>query len=77
MPDDQTAAGGDTRHWLLHELPIGHPLRGQPLGPMAAQCRNLHSKEWRDLARWHIARCAYDDLGEAWTATSEFRVRAP
>jgi hypothetical protein len=51
-----TAAGrGHPASGCSMNLPIGHPLRRQPLGPMAAQCRNLHSKEWRDLARWHIA----------------------
>jgi hypothetical protein len=44
---------------------------------LAAQCRNRHSKEWRDVARWRIASCAFDGLGEAWTTTGEFRVRAP
>jgi hypothetical protein len=77
VPDNHTGAGsaGD-RFWLLHELARDHPLRRQPLGMLAAQCRNRHSKEWRDVARWRIASCAFDDLGEAWTTTSEFRVRA-
>lgn len=78
MPDNHTGTGcaGD-RYWLLHELARDHPLRRQPLGMLAAQCRNRHSKEWREVARWRIASCAFDDLGEAWTTTSEFRVRAP
>ena len=77
VTDNHTGAGsaGD-RFWLLHELARDHPLRRQPLGMLAAQCRNRHSKEWRDVARWRIASCAFDDLGEAWTTTSEFRVRA-
>jgi len=34
------------------------------------------SKEWRDVVRWRIASRTFDELGESWTATSEFRVRA-
>ena len=81
VPDNHTGAGSASdRLWLLHELARDHPLRRQPLGMLAPQYRNRHSKEWRDVARWRIASCAccaFDDLGEAWTTTSEFRVRAP
>jgi hypothetical protein len=70
------SAASGAGYQLLGDLPRGHPLRRQPLGPMGAECRNMHSKEWRDVARWRIASCAFDDLGESWTVTSEFRVRA-
>src|SRR5947208_13294046 len=60
---------------VLGTLPRGHALRTAPLGPLGVECRNLLCKEWRCVARWAIASAAYDDLGEAWTRTSEFRVR--
>jgi hypothetical protein len=58
------SAASGAGYQLLGDLPRGHPLRRQPLGPMGAECRNMHSKEWRDVARWRIASCAFDDLGE-------------
>ena len=61
---------------LLAELPPGHTLRTRTLGAANAECRNKLSKEWRQIARWRIATCCYDDLGPAWTDTSEFRVPA-
>jgi len=67
-------AAGVKGYQLLGDLPVGHALRRQPLGLLGAQCRNRQSKEWRDVARWHIASCAFDELGESWTSTSEFRV---
>ncbi len=69
------SADGELGYHLLDDLPIGHVLRRQPLGSLGAQCRNRRSKEWRDVARWRIASSAFNDLGESWTATSEFRVR--
>jgi len=58
---------------LLHELPRGHELRTRPL--VNAQCRNKHSKTWRDITpTWGIAKACYDDLSEAWTDGTEFRV---
>ena len=60
---------------LLGDLPPGHPFRTRLLGELGAQCRNKLGKEWRDLKRWAIASCSYDQLGESWTATSEFRVQ--
>lgn len=57
---------------LLHTLPQGHPLRSAPL--LGAQCRNLLCKEWRDIGpSWAIAKASFDQLGEAWTCTTEFR----
>lgn len=70
-------AAGAEEYQLLGDLPVGHALRRQPLGSLGAQCRNRQSKEWRDVARWHIASCAFDELGESWTSTSDFRVRTP
>lgn len=67
----------DPGYQRLGDLPIGHVLRREPLGSLGAQCRNRQSKEWRDVVRWRIASCTFDELGESWTATSEFRVRAP
>lgn len=58
----------------LADLPRGHELRTRPLGEVGAECRNKLSKDWREMKRWAIARCSYDELGEAWTETSEFRV---
>lgn len=58
---------------LLAELPPGHNLRTRPLGEVGAQCRNKLSKDWRDIERWRIATCSYDQLGSSWTDTSEFR----
>ena len=69
------SAEGELGYHLLGDLPIGHVLRRQPLGSLGAQCRNRRSKEWRGVARWRIASSAFSDLGESWTATSEFRVR--
>ena len=47
-----------------------HPTAG-------AQCRNVHSKEWRDIGpSWGIARTTYNDLSPAWTSSTEFRVAA-
>ena len=71
----EAPSGSDSAHQLLHELPRGHALRTRPLGQIAAQCRNRQGKEWRDVARWRIASASYDELGESWTSTSEFRVR--
>ncbi len=67
-------ASGTTKGFqLLHELPAGHELRRRPL--LGAQCRNLRSGVWREIARsWGIASATYDQLGEAWTSTTEFRV---
>jgi hypothetical protein len=67
----------DTGYQRLGDLASGHALRRLPLGSLGAQCRSLQSKEWRDVVRWRIASCTFDELGESWTATSEFRVRAP
>lgn len=69
------SADGELGYHLLGDLPIGHVLRRQPLGLLGAQWRNRRSEEWRDVARWRIASSAFNDLGESWTATSEFRVR--
>ena len=60
---------------LLGDLPRGHLFHTRPLGDLGAQCRNKLGKEWRDLKRWAIASYCYDQLGESWTATSEFRVQ--
>lgn len=60
------------RFQLLHELPAGHDLRRLQL--LGAQCRNLRSSVWRDIGKsWGIASATYDELGEAWTSTTEFR----
>lgn len=69
------SADGELGYHPLDDLPIGHVLRRQPLGSLGAQCRNRRSKEWSDVACWRIASSAFNDLGESWTATSEFRVR--
>ena len=61
---------------LLAELPPGHTLRTRSLGAANAECRNKLSKDWRKIARWCIAAFCYDDLGSAWTDTSEFRAPA-
>ena len=67
------ASGAIKGFQLLHELPAGHELRRLPL--LGAQCRNLRSGVWREIARsWGIASATYDQLGEAWTTTTEFRV---
>jgi len=67
------ASGATVRFQLLHELPVGHDLRRLPL--LGAQCRNLRGGVWREIARsWGIASASYDQLGEAWTTTTEFRV---
>ncbi len=71
----EAASGSVSAYRMLHELPRGHVLRSRPLGLLAAQCRNRLGKEWRDVARWRIASASYDELGESWTSTSEFRVR--
>lgn len=77
VADDHAAqASAHPRYQLLNELPPGHALRIGPMGGLGAQCRNLLGKEWRDLARWRIASASYDELGESWTSTSEFRVPA-
>ena len=69
------AGAGAQEFVLLHALPAGHPLRQMPL--QGAQCRNLHSKEWRDIrGSWAIAGASFDQLGDSWTSTTEFR-RAP
>lgn len=70
------SAESDPDYQRLGDLPSGHALRRQPLGSLGAQCRNRQSKEWRDVVRWRIASRTFDELGESWTATSEFRVRA-
>ena len=47
------APGATMRFELLHELPAGHELRRLPL--LGAQCRNLRSGVWREIApgvRW-------------------------
>lgn len=71
----EAASGSVSAYRMLHELPRGHVLRSRPLGLLAAQCRNRLGKEWRDVARWRIASASYDELGESWISTSEFRVR--
>ncbi len=77
MADEHAAqAGPQPLYQLLHELPRGHELRISQMGGLGAQCRNLLGKEWRDLSRWRIASSTYDELGESWTSTSEFRVPA-
>ncbi len=58
---------------LLHVLEAKHPLRTKPLGEIGAQVRNLQQAAWRDLASWYIARVSFNQLGEAWTETNEFR----
>lgn len=58
---------------LLHELPADHPLRNTPLGEIGAEVRNLQSTLWRDLKTWYIGRCTYNQLGDSWTSTNEFR----
>jgi hypothetical protein len=78
---DETTAGAAARSpnlaWvLLAELPPGHALRIRTLGAANAECRNKLGKEWRKIARWCIAAHCYDELGPAWTETSEFRVPA-
>lgn len=59
----------------MHELPRGHFVRRLPLGELRAECRNKASTLWRPVYRpqWAIAKVCYDELGEAWTSTSEFR----
>ena len=59
---------------LLGRLSSQDPLRNRPLGKIGAQVRNLQSSTWRDLAAWYIARCTFNELGDAWTDTNEFRV---
>lgn len=60
------------QYLLLHTLPQGHDLRRAKL--LGAQCRNLHSKEWRLISKnWGIAESCFDQLGDAWTHTTEFR----
>lgn len=67
------AGAGADGYVLLHMLPVGHALRIAPL--LGAQCRNLHSKEWRDIRpSWGIAGDSFDQLGDSWTSTTEFRV---
>jgi hypothetical protein len=75
--DNAPQLAEDASYLLLEELPPDHALRKLPLGSIGAQCRNRLSKEWRDLARWRIASCSFDDLGESWTSTSEFRIKGP
>jgi hypothetical protein len=80
------AEGSETRHdaaerapnpWvLLAQLPRGHDLRTRPLGAVNAECRNKLSENWRKVGRWCIGAHCYDDLGSAWTDTSEFRAPA-
>lgn len=61
------------QHVLLHTLPPGHPLRSAPL--LGAQCRNVHSKEWRNIGpSWGIASASYDQVADAWAGATEFRV---
>lgn len=61
------------QHLLLHTLPPGHSLRQQKL--QGSQCRNLLSKEWRTIQpSWAISKVCFDQLGDAWLSTSEFRV---
>jgi len=71
--DGAEGRSSDLAWVLLAELPPGHTLRTRSLGAANAECRNKLSKEWRKIARWRIATCCYDDLGPAWTDTSEFR----
>ena len=60
---------------LLHELDKCHELRNKPLGGM--ECRNKQQKEWREVKpNWAIASVTYNDLGDAWTDTTEFRSAA-
>lgn len=56
---------------LLHELPVWHPDRNRPL----AGCfyRGKNEKTWKEIkSSFRIARCNYNDLGDAWTGTSVF-----
>jgi hypothetical protein len=70
-----TTAGSPEPAWvLLAELPPGDALRTRTLGAANAECRNKLSKEWKNVARWVIGAYCYDELGAAWTDTSEFRV---
>lgn len=66
------AAPAPAAHVLLHTLPLGHDLRVRPL--LGAQCRNLQSKEWRNIGpSWGIAGVSFDELGQSWKDTTEFR----
>ncbi len=57
---------------ILGQLPKDHPLRNRPLSEIGARCKNLHTKTWRDCREWKIGAVTYNDLGTAWTETSEF-----
>lgn len=62
----------DTAEVLLHELPRGHELRTRLLA--GAQLHNRAGKGWRDIPpSWAIAKSCYDQLGDAWTDTNDFR----
>lgn len=59
---------------LLDDLPPGHELRTQPL--LDAECRTLTGNQWREITNdWRISVVSFEQLGPAWTRTSEFRVR--
>lgn len=62
---------------ILAALPPGHPLRSAPLLAIGAQSRWLGSppgKGWKPvLPNWRIAQLTFNDLGQAWTAHTEWR----
>lgn len=57
---------------LLAESPPQAAERNMKLKDLDAKCRNKLQKDWRPVAKWAIGNCTYNQLGDAWTDTSEF-----
>ncbi len=60
----------------LASLSVGHPLRTAPLSEIGAEFRWKRGGAWkRVLPSFRIARCAFNDLGSAWTVFDDWRAR--
>ena len=58
----------------LESLPQDHPLRNATLIAIGAEYKFPVAKNWRPvLASFKIARCCFNDLGEAWVKNITWR----
>lgn len=58
----------------LKLLPNDHIKRNSPLVEIGAQYKGVHDSNWRSvLPSFGIARNTFNDLGETWLASQEWR----
>jgi len=59
----------------LKYLDKNDALRMCPLKEIHAECRNNHSKVWRDVTNWFLSIHSYNDLAPLWSEYSEWRIK--